>query len=232
MDFTTKSAVFITCLALSQYASAGIPVIDGVSNAARIAENIATVATWAEQIAAMQQQYDQQMTAYTQQLKDFENLNGARGYGGQNRNDYEYNEGSWDETLGGTDYGDALDENTTLSVEDAGFEAGSEAALVMASAQNTNALNQTVNEQSYNKATQRLTALNALADKVNSAPDAKDIADLQARISAEQMLLANEQNQVAVRGQLQQTQKDIQEQQGRERSIRSSALMPIPRTHH
>jgi type IV secretion system protein VirB5 len=60
-----------------------------------------------------------------------------------------------------------------------------------------------------------------LLDKVNAAPDAKDIADLQARIQVEQVMLQNESNKLQALQQLAAAQRDLQIQQGREISIKS-----------
>ena len=50
--------------------------------------------------------------------------------------------------------------------------------------------------------------LQALLNQVEQSPSAKNIADLQARIQAEQIFLQNESNQIAAWGQAQQAQKD------------------------
>jgi type IV secretion system protein VirB5 len=61
-----------------------------------------------------------------------------------------------------------------------------------------------------------------LLNKVNNAPDEKDIQDLQARIQAEQTLLQNEQIRLASLAQLAQAQRDIATQQAREIRIQST----------
>jgi len=61
-----------------------------------------------------------------------------------------------------------------------------------------------------------------LLDRVNSAPDAKDIADLQGRIQAEQVMMQNEANKLQMLAQLASAQRDLQIQQAREISMKSS----------
>ena len=60
-----------------------------------------------------------------------------------------------------------------------------------------------------------------LLDKVNDAPDAKDMADLQGRIQSEQVMMANERNKLAMLTSLAKTQEDIYAQQGKEITLKS-----------
>jgi type IV secretion system protein VirB5 len=60
----------------------------------------------------------------------------------------------------------------------------------------------------YDTAVTRNTDLQTLLNQVEQSPSAKNIADLSARIQAEQIFLQNEANQIAVWGQAQQAQKD------------------------
>jgi type IV secretion system protein VirB5 len=53
-------------------------------------------------------------------------------------------------------------------------------------------------------------------------PDQKDVADLQARIQAEQAMVQNESVKLALMAQLQQAQRDIAAQQAREISMKST----------
>jgi len=55
-------------------------------------------------------------------------------------------------------------------------------------------------EDGYNQASQRFSSIQVLLDKVNAAPDQKDIADLQARIQAEQVMMQNESTKLAMLG--------------------------------
>ncbi len=209
-------AVTITAALLGgQQAFAGIPVIDGVSNGMRIAEFAQTVVQWGKEIAEMQAQYQQMVTQY-------ESMNGARGWGSVNQNDYGYVDGDWQSVLGNVDYSDYLEAAKIAGIEDAAFSSESEAAEAMQNMQNQNAFNRAMTEEGFNKTQQRLSNLEALAAQVNSATEAKDIADLQARIQAEQVLLQNEQNKMIMMAQLQQNQRDIAEQQDRERLMKMS----------
>ena len=65
----------------------------------------------------------------------------------------------------------------------------------------------------YTSADKRIQDLQALLNQVEQSPSAKNIADLQARIQAEQIFLQNENNQLIAWGQMQQAQKTINGQQ-------------------
>jgi type IV secretion system protein VirB5 len=71
-------------------------------------------------------------------------------------------------------------------------------------------------------ASQRFADIQVLLDKVNDAPDPKDMADLQGRIQAEQVMMANEQNKLNMMSYLAQAQRDIQQQQSREISMKAT----------
>lgn len=216
-------AVAITAALLSgQQAFAGIPVIDGVSNGMRIAEFAQTVVQWGKEISEMQAQYQQLVQQYEQMQQTHQSMNGNRDWGSVNMNDYGYVSGDWQNVLGNVDYSEYLEAAKVAGIEDATFAPDSEAAQSMQNMQNQNAFNRAMTEQGFNKTQQRLSNLEALAAQVNSATEAKDIADLQARIQAEQVLLQNEQNKMAMMAQLQQNQRDIAEQQDRERIMKMS----------
>ncbi len=222
-----RAAVLAFGLIAGQQSYAGIPVIDGVSNGMRIAEFAQTVAQWAKEIAEMKAQYDELVTQTQQMEETFNSMNGARGWGTVNRNDYGYNEGDWQDVMANTDYEAVLEAAKIAGVDDAAFASESDAAMAMLDMQNQNALNRTLNEQSYNVVTKRLTNLNNLVGQINGATDAKDIADLQARIQAEQVLLQNEQNKMTMLAALQDSQKDIADQQSRERSMKMSKFQKV-----
>lgn len=216
-----------TGLVAGQQSYAGIPVIDGVSNGMRVAEFAQTVVQWGKEISEMQAQYQQLVQQYEQMQQTHESMNGGRSWGSVNKNEYDYISGDWQDVMADTDYEAVLEAARIAGVDDAAFASESDAAMAMQDMQKQNALNRTLNEQSYNKVNQRLNNLNNLVGQINNAEEAKDIADLQARIQAEQVLLANEQNKMTMLAALQQGQKDIADQQSRERSIKMSKFQKV-----
>lgn len=71
---------------------------------------------------------------------------------------------------------------------------------------NMNASQQALGQAAYQKASQRITILQQLVDKVSQAEDAKAAMDLQSRIQSEQAMLQNESIKLANLQQLQQAQ--------------------------
>jgi len=213
-------------LSAGQHAYAGIPVIDGVSNAARAAEFTQTVAQWTKEITEMQQQYQMLTNQYSQLQKTYSSANGIRGWANAASNTYD-KVNTWENKMSNTDYSQYKEAAKVLGVEDAPFASDSEAAIAMTNAQNTNAYNQALNEENYTRIKTRQDNLEALKNQINAATDEKDIADLTARITSEQTMLQNEQNGMMATAQLQQGQRDIQDQQSRERVMKMSKLVNI-----
>jgi type IV secretion system protein VirB5 len=88
------------------------------------------------------------------------------------------------------------------------------------------AINRAGAELAYSTASQRFLDIQVLLDKVNNAPDAKDMADLQGRIQAEQVMMQNEANKLQMLQQLASAQRDLQNQQAREISLKALSGSP------
>ena len=204
----------------------GIPVID----AANLAQATQQVASWAQQL--------QQMAYQLQQLKQtYDSLSGIRGMAGLANNPAlrKYLPSDWQQTLSLAN-GAASGQYNSLSgslgamksatrimgIEDTGLSSTSYAGKAYQNSQNQAALNRVLAEESYRQASQRIDGLQTMLDKVNDAPDEKDILDLQARIQAEEALLQNEQIKLASLAQLQQAQRDIASQQAAEIRMQSA----------
>lgn len=226
MKKALRLSALVIALGLGAHASAGVPVIDGVSNGARMVEFTQTVAQWSKEIAEMQQQYQMLTNQYTQLQRTFESANGARDWANVANNVYDKGE-DWQEKLDNTDYTALKEAAKIVGVEDTTFASGSDAATAMENAQNTNASNQAMNQANYKRIQKRMGSLETLMARINTATDAKDIADITARINAEQLLLQNEQNSLAMTSALQQGQRDIQEQQGREIALKMSKMKKV-----
>lgn len=206
-------------LAMGGNVHAGIPVFDGVQNVGRTLEFVETVIQWAVELEEMRAQWDELR-------EQNRSANGARDWGSSARNNYETAE-TWEEVLTDTDYATVADAARIVDVADAAFTDDSDAAEALQNMQNQNAMNRVVTEEGYNRAMARLDNLEELANRINSASDQKDIQDLQARINSEQVLLQNENNRMAMVAQLQQNQRDIAEQQNRERLIKMSERISV-----
>ncbi len=202
-------------------AHAGIPVIDA-----------AALIMHGEQIAAWALQYQQMYTQYQQMQQQYTSLNGARGMASLVNNPAlrQYLPADY-QTILNSGYANSAQiragakvfgiENTTLSP-------GSDTAKAFEASANQAALNRATAEDAYKKASDRFADIQVLLDKVNAAPEAKDIADLQARIQAEQAMLQNESIKLAMLTQLQQAQRDLQIQAAAERRMKATRG-PMPR---
>ena len=202
-------------LAVGNSAHAGIPVID----AANLAQAIQQVTAWAQQY--------QQMVQQIQQLQQqYQNLNGIRNMGSLVNNplarkylpaDYQTilrnGVGQWQSIYNAAKKFDIG--NTSLS-------GTSDVAQAFQAVAKQAAINRAGAEEAYKTASQRFSDIQVLLDRVNNAPDAKDIADLQGRIQAEQVMMQNEANKLAMLQQLASAQRDLQIQQAREISMKSS----------
>jgi type IV secretion system protein VirB5 len=221
-----RACVLVLGLAAGHEAFAGIPVIDTISNEARAAEFLKTVKQWATEISHMEDQYTMLTNQYTQLKNSYESANGLRSWGNVANNTYD-KVGTWSSKMSSVDYSQYKDAAQVLGVDDAPFTSTSDAGISMTNIQNTNAYNRALNEENYARIKARQSSLETLMGQVNNATDQKDIADLHARISAEQTMLANEQNNLMVTAQLQQGQRDIQQEQDRERLMKMSELKNV-----
>ena len=218
------TAMGLALLSVGQ-ARAGIPVIDG----ANLFNSAAQVVAWGKQYTQMATQYAKQVQQFQQAVQQYQSLNGVRGMGALVNNPAirRYLPNEWGQAVnlidspgGFTGLQNKINSIRTasqlVSAADTGLNLSSNAAKMFVGAQNQAAINRALSEEGYKQASHRITAIQSLIDKVDDAPDAKDVADLQARIQAEQAMVQNEMVKLAAMGQLQQAQRDLMAQQSRE----------------
>jgi type IV secretion system protein VirB5 len=202
-------------LAAGNPAHAGIPVIDG----ANLAQAIQQVTAWAQQYQQMVEQIQQMQQAYN-------NLNGVRNMGSLVNNPVsrKYLPDDYQTILSnGVGQWEAIrDAAKKFEIASTSLSASSDAARAFEQVAKQAAINRAGAEEAYRTASQRFSDIQVLLDRVNSAPDAKDIADLQGRIQAEQVMMQNEANKLQMLAQLASAQRDLQIQQAREISMKSS----------
>ncbi|MGJ0489468.1 P-type DNA transfer protein VirB5 [Methylobacter sp.] len=179
----------------------------------------AQAASWAEQIAEMKHQFDQLQATYN-------SLNGSRGMADLINNPElrQYLPANFQDILAGG-YGnwEAIREAAKVfGVDETTLDAASAAAKLFNAKASHGAIYRATMEDGYNRASQRFADLQVLLDKINNAPDAKDIADLQARIQAEQAMLQNENIKLATLSQLVQAQQELATQQSVEIGMAST----------
>lgn len=202
-------------LAVVNPAHAGIPVIDG----ANLAQAIQQVMAWAQQYQQMVQQIEEMQRAYN-------NLNGARNMGSlvNNPSSRKYLPDEYQDMLSnGVGQWEAIrNASRKFDMASSSLSASSDAARAFEQVAKQAAINRASAEEAYKTASQRFNDIQVLLDRVNSAPDAKDIADLSARIQAEQVMMQNEANKLQMLAQLAQAQRDLGMQQAAERRMQAT----------
>lgn len=224
----SKIALYVSLLGVTNFGhAAGILVYDAASNVRQMAEFVQTVAQWQAELEALDHQYSELQSQSDQMQRSYNSMNGSRGMAnlGQTARNY------LPSTLDGVQSGQSglassasryKDLAKILDLGATGLSANSDAGKTFLSAQNQNAMNQAASEQVYNQASERFKALQVLMDRVNQAPDQKDVQDLQARLQAEQMMLQNDQAKLVALSQSQQSQRDVLDQQSREVIMKAS----------
>jgi type IV secretion system protein VirB5 len=193
----------------------GIPVID----TAAIAQAVQQVTAWGKQYQQMVAQINQLQNAYN-------NLNGVRNMGSLVNNPLlrQYLPPEYQTILrNGVGQWEAIHRAARkFDMATSSLAASSQAVTAFSEIAKQAAINRATAEEAYNTASQRFSDIQVLLDRVNDAPDAKDIADLSARIQAEQVMMQNEANKLAMLNQLAMAQKDIAMQQAAERRMQAT----------
>jgi len=197
-------------------AQAGIPVIDG----ANLAQSIQQVWAWAQQYQQMIDQIQNQVEQIRQLEQQLESMNGIRNMGDLVNNPASRN-------YLPADYATMLNSGVSgwASIAAAAkrfdeslstLDPSSDTAKDFQALRKQAAINRASAEAAYNAASQRFNDIQVLLNKVNAAPQAKDIADLQARLMAEQVMVQNEANKLEANRQLVEAQNLIANQQANE----------------
>ena len=204
----TVSAV-ATAAALAFTASPASAFL-GFGGSSNIAKETTQIASWAAQ-------YIQMVEEYNQLVEEYRSLNGIRGMASlvnnpqlrrylpdEYRNILSQGYGDWQSLRGALD--DPIGSNSLYNQRRDQLSIDEAMAL-----------------ESYKQASRRFQDIQVLLDKINdsSSPDAKDMADLQARIQAEQVMMQNESVKIAMMKNLQ----EIQKQKMQERAVRNDREM-------
>ena len=192
-----------------------------VIDVASIQQLVQEVTTLQQQLATAKSQLEQAKTEYSA-------ITGVRGMqnllSGINRN---YLPASWDQVqgLGGAGYGalgalyqTQLTGNAILTPQQVATLSPSLLALLNSARQNA-ALSQALSRTAFSTSSQRFTTLQQLITAIPSAQDQKGVLDLQARIAAEQTMLANDQSKLTVLGQALEAEERARAQRVREQVV-------------
>lgn len=179
--------------------------------------DVGAIAQLIEQIATMKQQVDTARSHLREAQRQMQSMTGDRGMdrllSGTERN---YLPSSWGELEASVRQVDA-----SLRVLTAQQYSGLSAAerSQVDAARGASAMLQTTARRALESASNRFAALQELIDAIPAAQDQKAILDLQARIAAEQGMLANEQTKLDVLYQAAQAEELARKQRAREQAI-------------
>jgi len=182
------------------------------------------VATEVTQVASWAAQYIQMVREYNQLVAEYSSLNGIRGMADLVNNPAarKYLPDDYNEALS-NGYGDwkalkdILDKDSqNLSTEERYKKVVKQIAI-----------DEAMTAAAYKKASERIRDIQILLNKVNDAPDAKDIADLQGRIQAESAMLQNEQAKISMMVKMQDIQQRKLDQINTEDTRRRIKAQPL-----
>ncbi len=202
-------------------AHAGIPVIDG----ANLVQSIMNILSWAEQYQQMYQDYEQQ-------IRNYQALTGARNLGDilnnpAFRNTVDPNFINTMQSIQNSGSSglsaQARTLRKTLELYDCSDRSGTDRRTCEASL-NVNSQNMANQQNALSLLTQRINQIQGLQSRINSTDDPKAIAELQARIAAEQTQIANDANRIAVMNAYTAAQERSIEQQLKEEEMRNLSL--------
>jgi type IV secretion system protein VirB5 len=202
-------------------AQAGIPVIDG----ANLAQAVQQIMAWGEQYGQMAQQIEQYARQIQQMEQQYNSLNGIRNMGDLVNNPLtrNYLPKEYSDMLrdGVGNWNAIHDAMKRFDDENSPIDAASQSMKDFLQYRKQVAINRASTEEAYKSAGKRFDDIQVLLNKVNAAPDSKDIADLQARIQAEQAMIQNEANKLEAMRQLTEAQRAVQSQQIKERQMQT-----------
>lgn len=211
------SLAFLFALLGGNAAHAGIPVLD-----------VANLAQAVQQVLSWKQQYDQMVSQLQQMQNQYNSLTGARGLGDILNNPL----------LQGVVPADVA--NVYTSINQNGYSGLTSAAQSIRNASmiyncenrtgqdkqiceallNSNAQQQAYQQNALQIITQRVSQIQSLQSQINATQDPKAIAELQARIAAENTQVSNDSNRLAVMQALAQSQQQAAVQQAKERELK------------
>ena len=203
----------------SHAARAQIPVTDGASIAQSVAQQVETIAKW-------KLQYDQMMSQIEQAKQQYESLTGSRGLG-TILNDpatRDYLPGDWQavyDSVKSGGYSGLTGTGKTVYNANKIYDGCGHFTIAQ---QRTSCEAQAVKGaqdkgfalDAYNSAKSRINQIDQLMQKINQTQDPKAIAELQARIGAEQANIQNEQTKLQMYSMVAAAEDRVQKQRQRE----------------
>ena len=193
--------------------------------------DVGAIAQLIQQLTTMEQQLQTLQGHYRQAQQEYQSITGSRGMqsllSGTVRNylpaDWQALQGTLTQTTSAfpslsASIQQAIHANAVLSAQQMLGLSAAERAQLLSSRQSV-AMLQATTQQALTTISGRFAAIQQLISAIGSAQDQKGILDLQARISAEQGMLANDQSKLQVIYQAVQAQQWANQQKGRELAL-------------
>lgn len=211
------AVAFLLSTVFSNTAHAGIPVID----AANLAQAIQEVLAWA-------QQYEQMVQQIHQMEQQYQSVTGVRGLGDILNNPLLQQVVPSDvatifngiNTSGYAGLTTAAQGIRSATMKYNCENMAGDSQVACQAVLNTNAQQQAYQQNALQIITQRVSQIQSLQSQINATQDPKAIAELQARIAAENTQVTNDANRIAVMQALAQSQQQAAEQALRERTLK------------
>lgn len=203
----TLSAVLavlvLTVPATGAYAVAGLG--DIVHDPISYVQAVKQVQAWQEQYNQMTQSLEKAEATFQQMKSQVDAVTGVRGFGDILNNPLlnavvpnDLAATLTDLNASGTLAGDARDLRAASELYDCGDLTADDARVICRAVLSQNAQARAVHQDTLALLNQRTVQIDALRAEISSTEDPKAIAELQARLQAEQAQVANDQNKIAV----------------------------------
>ena len=200
-----------------------------VFDAANVAQAIQQVQQGAQQIQGQAQQLVElknQVTNQIQQIQQleqqFKNLSGVSGIGNLAQSANNILPRDLSNATSFNDSSAIQSQNKIIDLSSTSIDPNSTAGQLYAKEREQAAVNLAAIKASYQASYDRINNLQTLVAQIEQSPSAKNIADLQARIQAEQAFLQNEANQLAAMAQMQNVQQTVNQQREKEAALKNT----------
>jgi len=225
-----KKTMLLTALLLQLgTANAGMPVFDASAfgnTIQQVQQGVQQIQGQANQLIEMKNQVTNQLKQIEQLKDQLTNLSGVSGIGDlatSARNILPRDLNS------ATSFGNSnsiQDANKIIDLSSTSIDPNSTQGQLYTKEREQVAVNLAAIQTSYQSSYDRINNLQSLVAQIEQSPSAKNIADLQARIQAEQAFLQNESNQLAAMSQMQNVQQTVNQQREKEAALKNTMRTP------
>ena len=218
-------ALTATLVGMGATAQAQWVVIDPAEIQNNMLNHAQDIAKYVQMVQQMQSQLQQLQQTYAQLQTQYRSITGSRGLGMIDNENYTQNiPTNWQQTLQAMQHGGQVGQLATQISQEASElqqpyfkNVGSMVTTALSTNMKQSATGQALNAQMYDESGARFQSIQLLMQQINNTTDLKGIAEIQARLEAENAQLLNElirlQAMNAMIGQQQKIQAQQQQQQ-------------------